>query len=148
MNSQAYGFKVEFSVPMRPVGKGRPRFTRFGHAYTPTTTSSAEALFRTYAIAAMRDIVPTDKPVAVALDFIFVPPKSMSKKRRSETIIRNLPMTKKPDIDNAMKLALDAMNGHVFVDDKQVSEIKAAKFYGSRDEIRVCVWEVERYEQD
>ena len=148
MNSQAYGFKVEFSVPMRPVGKGRPRFTRFGHAYTPTTTSSAEALFRTYAIAAMRDIVPTDKPVAVALDFVFVPPKSMSKKRRSETIIRNLPMTKKPDIDNAMKLALDAMNGHVFVDDNQVSEIKASKFYGSRDEIRVCVWEVERYEQD
>ena len=57
-------------------------------------------------------------------------------------------MTKKPDIDNAMKLALDAMNGHVFVDDNQVSEIKASKFYGSRDEIRVCVWEVERYEQD
>lgn len=148
MNSQAYGFKVEFSVPMRPVGKGRPRFTRFGHAYTPTTTSSAEAIFRTYAIEAMRDIAPTDKPVAVSLDFIFVPPMSMSKEKRREMIIRSLPMTKKPDIDNTMKLALDAMNGLVFVDDNQVSEIIASKFYGTRDEIRVCVWEVERYEQD
>lgn len=143
MNSQASGFKVDFSVPMRAVGKGRPRFTRFGHAYTPTTTSSAETIFRTYAIVAMRDIAPTDKPVAVSLDFIFVPPMSMSKEKRREMIIRSLPMTKKPDIDNAMKLALDAMNGLVFVDDNQVSEIHACKHYGFCDQIHVSVWEIE-----
>lgn len=38
--------KIEFTVPGIPVGKGRPRFTRSGHAYTPDATKAYEEKVR------------------------------------------------------------------------------------------------------
>lgn len=37
---------ISFSVPGEPAGKGRPRFTRTGHPYTPGKTESYESLVR------------------------------------------------------------------------------------------------------
>ncbi len=34
--------KVEFTVPGVPVGKGRPRFMKNGHTYTPQKTRDYE----------------------------------------------------------------------------------------------------------
>ena len=34
--------KVEFTVPGIPVGKGRPRFMKNGHTYTPQRTRDYE----------------------------------------------------------------------------------------------------------
>lgn len=34
--------KVEFTVPGIPVGKGRPRFMKNGHTYTPQKTRDYE----------------------------------------------------------------------------------------------------------
>ena len=34
--------KVEFTVPGIPVGKGRPRFMKNGHTYTPQKTREYE----------------------------------------------------------------------------------------------------------
>ena len=34
--------KIEFTIPGVPVGKGRPRFTRDGHAHTPQKTRDYE----------------------------------------------------------------------------------------------------------
>lgn len=34
--------KIEFTVPGIPVGKGRPRFTKDGHAHTPGKTREYE----------------------------------------------------------------------------------------------------------
>lgn len=41
MKNNIYGFMVDFTVPIRPVGKGRPRFTRNGHPYAPVDTKNA-----------------------------------------------------------------------------------------------------------
>ena len=37
---------IKFTVPGVPVGKGRPRFTRGGHAYTPEKTAAFEEKVR------------------------------------------------------------------------------------------------------
>lgn len=42
--------------------------------------------------------------------------------------------TTKPDIDNIIKAVLDGLNGVAFKDDKQVTSIKATKFYCSYNE--------------
>lgn len=34
--------KIEFTVPGAPVGKGRPRFMKNGHTYTPQKTRDYE----------------------------------------------------------------------------------------------------------
>ena len=38
--------RIQFTVPGVPVGKGRPRFTRGGHAYTPEKTAAFEEKVR------------------------------------------------------------------------------------------------------
>lgn len=143
MNSDAYGFKVEFTVPIRPVGKARPRFTRFGHAYTPTTTRSAEAMVAAYAASAMQGRERAEQQaLAISLEFVFSPPESWSKKKKAEAIKSCAARCGKPDIDNLEKLVCDALNEIVYADDKQITEIHACKYYGESDEIKICVWEV------
>ena len=39
---------LEFTVDGEPVGKGRPRFTRNGHAYTTEKTADYEQLVKLY----------------------------------------------------------------------------------------------------
>ena len=47
-----------FQVPGEPVGKGRPRFTRQGRAYTPAKTAKYENLVS----LAFQQMYPTKKP--------------------------------------------------------------------------------------
>ena len=37
---------IEFVIPGEPRGKGRPRFSKSGHAYTPSETVAYEKLVR------------------------------------------------------------------------------------------------------
>lgn len=47
---------ISFSVPGEPVGKGRPRFTRTGHPYTPGKTGSYESLVRLTGFVVLRAV--------------------------------------------------------------------------------------------
>ena len=50
---------IEFTVDGEPVGKGRPRFTRSGHAYTPEKTADYEQLVK----LSFRKKYPDFKPI-------------------------------------------------------------------------------------
>ena len=43
----------------------------------------------------------------------------------------------KPDVDNIAKAVLDALNGVIWVDDKQVVELTVKKYYGTSNEIQI-----------
>jgi Holliday junction resolvase RusA-like endonuclease len=62
--------------------------------------------------------------------FWFERPKSHSKIRRA----RAEPKTSRPDIDNLVKLGLDALNGVAYIDDGQVYWLNAEKRYVGPDE--------------
>ena len=126
----------------QPIGKGRPRFTRQGRAYTPTKTRDYEK--RLAAIA-------SDKMVELGLDPIAVPckvhvlaqfevPKSWSRKR-TEAAWRAEVFPGRPDIDNVIKIALDALNGVMFEDDAQVYQVGATKKYGDPMILITIEWE-------
>ena len=51
--------------------------------------------------------------------------------------------TKKPDIDNIVKIILDSLNGIAFKDDNQITKIEVEKVY-TFDEERVYV-KIEEY---
>ena len=144
MKNNIYGFMVDFEVPMRPVGKGRPRFTRSLHPYTPRATREAEKVVAYYARKAMKDRTQA-VGVSLALDveFVYEPPKSWSKKKREEAINLQLSRRAKPDCDNLEKLCADAMNGIVYADDSQIVETHVCKYYGPKDLIRINVKEVQ-----
>ena len=126
-----------FSVDMKPTGKGRPRFTRAGVTYTPTATAKAEKAVAWAAKASLQGKAPTADNVGVYVEFDFEPPKSVSKTRKAALIGK--PHTKKPDIDNCLKLVMDALNGVVWQDDKQVVSVQAIKKYESRNRVSVTV---------
>ena len=108
-----------------PVGKGRPRFTRQGRAYTPKKTKEYETRVR-------RAWIETGGPyldgnIQVHIDAYFRMPSGWSRKKIAE--MDGKPCTKKPDADNILKSILDGLQGAAFEDDKQVTRCTVEKYW-------------------
>lgn len=138
---------VGFTVDGVPVGKGRPKFARRGNfvtAYTPAKTKTYEEQVALVSRNAMKteNKVICPSPVQLNMD-IFVPiPKSWSKIKRARALSGEEYPTTKPDADNVAKGVLDALNGVVFDDDKQVVGLSISKRYSDRPRVDVRVYEV------
>lgn len=131
---------VTVTIPGPPIGKGRPRFSRAsGHAFTPSPTRNREAYIRMLATEEMAGREPMTGPIAVVLLAAFEPPASWSKVKRLKAIGGNLAPTGRPDLDNLLKLATDALNGIVFRDDAQIISVQATKTYAPRGLMVVTV---------
>ena len=115
----------------QPQGKGRPRFTRTGKAYTPDKTKEYESRIQAAAWKAMQEakLEPTERFVAVDIIAFMEIPQSWSTVKRMEAEYGAVQHTTKPDLDNIVKAALDGIEGAVYVSDKQVTSIKAKKMY-------------------
>ena len=131
---------VSFFVPGKPIGKGRPRFTRAGHTYTPAITALAEK--RVAAIASDAMITAQRKPrisrCSVHIIATWPVPKSWTKQRQAAAL-SNDEIPGKPDLDNIAKLILDALNGVVYEDDVQVCMLTVTKLYGETPGCAVIV---------
>lgn len=134
--------QLQFTVPGEPKGKGRPRFTRQGRAYTPAKTVEYEQLIAGQAKGAMlaHPGGPTQLPVEVRVDIHKGVPASWSKARRTRALDA-LEIPGKPDLDNVAKAVLDAMNGVVYVDDVQVVRLLVTKAYSLHPRLEVNVKE-------
>ncbi len=124
-------YLIEFSVPF-VQGKGRPRFTKGGRAYTPKATKDAEkAIAIAYEGASIRKYgrvmcAPEGVPVKVEMRFRKQAPKSWPKSV-PKWLKPNLPFVQKIDVDNGVKCGLDGLNKVAYVDDAQVTAIVAVK---------------------
>ena len=124
--------RVVLDIPQSPVPKGRPQVSWRGgkkHAFTPDRTALAERRMRDFARAQLGDDwVPFRGPLAVTITVYRVVPRDMPKRVRATAAC-----LLRPDLDNFLKLALDALaaaNGVdwcVFLDDSQVVELHATK---------------------
>ena len=139
---------LSFTVHELPCGKDRPRFTMSGgypRVYTSEKTRRFETIFSDVAHGAMMRAghIPTYDAVRLRMAAYFPIPQSYSKKKRGECIAGVIKPMMKPDIDNVIKAALDAMNGVVYDDDKQVFELIVSKRYTEccegYIEVEVCV---------
>ena len=133
-----------YTVYGEPVGKGRPRFARRGNfvsTYSPQKTKTYEDEIRMMARAAMGSSEVLETPVTVAIYIRVGIPASFSKQKRKDALEGILKPTKKPDADNILKCFLDAMNGIVYLDDKQVVNIHLTKLYAEIPAVEVMVKE-------
>ena len=113
--------EIRIVVYANPVPKGRPRVAlrgKFPIVYTPKATRDAEDAFLSQAMK-KRPEAPLEGPLSVSISFFKIKPKSYSKKITL--------WTQKPDLDNLVKLVLDALNKVFYVDDSQIVEIKCGK---------------------
>lgn len=100
-----------FFVEGQPLPKERPRIGK-NRAYTPPKTQAWENTIAWGVRAKMGHLEPFMGDVKVTLVF----------HRKGK---------KRADLDNFCKSALDAMNGIVYHDDKQVTRLEAIVIYGS-----------------
>lgn len=130
--------EVTFFVPGVPVGKGRPRISTFGgkvRAYTPEKTATYESIVATFAYEAMRGQPLIEGPVGMVVTATFPIPASWAKKRQELAHWH----TSRPDGDNIIKAASDALNGIVWRDDSQVARCSFTKVYGATPGLHVFV---------
>ncbi len=122
---------MEFVVLGAPQGKARPRFSRkSGTVYTPKKTANYEKKIAAEYRRNGGPMFPAGTYVSVHVKAIFPIPQSWSKAKKQEAIDDLLRPDKKPDIDNILKVVLDALNGVAYEDDKQVVCISCQKIYG------------------
>lgn len=135
---------MEIVVEVEPKGKGRPRFTRTGHAYTPAMTREYEDLIAARALEAMkgRQPIPRDVPLRVTIVAVFGVPVSWPKKKRLAALQGVLRHTRKPDYDNVGKAVCDALNGIVFEDDCQIVSGEVEKVYGPEPMLKIFIEEL------
>lgn len=134
---------VDIVIPGAPTPKGRPRFSRrSGRTYTPSKTAQAEDTLAGRALvelAPVRERLPLAGPLRLVAVFTLPVAPSWPKKKQEAARTGALQPTGKPDVDNLVKLATDALNGVVWVDDSQLVEVVARKVYGDVPSTRLTV---------
>ncbi len=137
---------IEFIVYGDPCAKGRPRFQRVGnyvHTYTDEKTTNYENLVKLSFINSGCEKYVGEIPLKAEIDFYMSIPKSISKKKYEKMLSNEIRPLKKIDLDNGIKIILDALNKVAFDDDKQVIEVIARKFYSDTPRVEVKIQEVE-----
>ena len=119
-------------IPGIPKGQPRPRaFARGGKArvFDPGTAEGWKSAIALAVLDAKLAGLPLEGPLHVSLKCFFPRPKSHSTKRglRPEAPVFH---TSKPDADNVLKAALDALT-HIGLwhDDSQVCSVRVLKSY-------------------
>jgi Holliday junction resolvase RusA-like endonuclease len=103
--------------------------------FTPPKQRGHEALIVHEAGLAMQDKELWSCPVSLVVTVQYVVPKSRPKWEQATLYWK----TSKPDMDNLLKLAKDALTTVVFEDDSQIAELSARKVYGVKPQTVIRV---------
>jgi Holliday junction resolvase RusA-like endonuclease len=126
--STEVGAPVRIVVPGEPVPWARAR-RRGGQYYTaPAVDAQVDAVQRAW-MAAGRPRADDGDPLSVCLQFYLARPATHYRTGRHAHELRDdapAHPTGKPDVDNLVKLPLDALNGLLFGDDAQIVCIASA----------------------
>jgi Holliday junction resolvase RusA-like endonuclease len=132
----------EFEVPGKIIGKGRPRLNAYtGIVYTPTKTKDYETLIEEYFLLKYPKFKSLEGRIKVNIIAYFAILKSTKKSDINGMLENNISPTKKPDIDNIVKIVLDAMNKFAFKDDTQITKLDVEKKYGIEEKIYIKIEE-------
>lgn len=130
----------EFEVPSKIIGKGRPRLNSYtGRVYTPTRTKDYESLVEQYFLLKYPRYKTLESRAKVTIVAYFEVPKSTSNTVKEKMLGNSISPTKKPDIDNIVKIVLDSMNKFAFKDDTQITKIEVEKLYGNEEKLYVRI---------
>lgn len=132
----------EFEVPGKIIGKGRPRLNTYtGIVYTPTKTKDYETLVEEYFVLKYPRYKVLEGRLKVSIIAYFAIPKSAKKSDINEMLENNISPTKKPDIDNIVKIVLDSMNRFAFKDDIQITKLEVEKRYALEEKVYIKIEE-------
>lgn len=114
-------------IDFEPTAKGRPRISRSGHAFTPAKTRTAESTLQVLLRHALKGKGwngATRDAIMLSIVFCSTRPKKPVNWYPSRS-----------DLDNYAKLVLDACNGILWYDDRQIICLNLMKSYASTGKI-------------
>ncbi|WPC19468.1 RusA family crossover junction endodeoxyribonuclease [Pediococcus inopinatus] len=130
---------ISLTIYGEPVGQGRPRFNRNGHAYDPKKSRDYKEFVAYTAAGQYHGKLLSEKPIEVYLAIYRSNQKSTSKierDRRASGV--SVPLVK-PDVDNYAKGILDALTGVIWEDDNIIVHLEVRKFYSDLPRVEVIV---------
>jgi Holliday junction resolvase RusA-like endonuclease len=142
---------LEFTVMGEPKGKGRPRFNPqnpHSRPRTPEGTLVYENLIGWEFRSQCKNKFPEKEPLEMLIKAYYAIPKSESKKRKVLMEQGEIRPTKKPDIDNVVKVYADALNHVAYHDDSQVVKIVCEKYYSNEPRVEVRLNSLKEDNQD
>lgn len=125
---------ISFEIPGKPMGKQRPRLGQ-GFTYTPKETVNYETLVKQIYITNKLPYMTGQIWADITIKYDI--PKSTSKKQRELMLKGDIKPTKKPDIDNILKIIFDALNGVAYKDDTQIYRVTCTKMYAEEPKVIV-----------
>ena len=133
-----YSFEIEGKI----IGKERPRVNlNTGIVYTPNKTKDYENYIRQiFKIKYPNFEIITSRVSINIIAYIGIS-KSISKKNKEKMLNDEMSPIKKPDIDNIAKVILDALDGFVLQNDKQVTKMSVEKRYSDVEKLFVKIEE-------
>ena len=138
---------MEIVIYGEPIPQGRPRFAN-GHAYEPQRSKNYKLLVRFWVTQYLKKIPgwkPFENALCVDLTFYMGIPSSWAKQKRIGAIQGQIRPTSKRfgDLDNMVKCVTDAISGLVYVDDSQIVNLGASKYYSDTPRCVLKVIELE-----
>lgn len=127
--------EVTFTIPGEPKGKARRVVTKKGQTYMPKETENYVAFVRE--IYYFNKLPKLEGMIQVKINAYFKIPKSGSKKKKAKMASGEIRPTKKPDIDNILKMVTDALNELAYDDDKQIVSALVEKYYSQDPRVEV-----------
>jgi Holliday junction resolvase RusA-like endonuclease len=121
---------IRLELTGKPEGKGRPRFGKGGRVYTPNATKLAEG--RVIDAWTDADRPRIDGPVRLRIRLEVARPKGHFTSKGALNLPGSrlpFPTGKKPDLDNALKLVMDALNRRAYRDDVDVVDVAAVRVW-------------------
>ena len=128
------------TIPGQPVGKGRPRFARRGKgvtAFTPKPTASWEMDAAAVMAREWGDRSMLIKGCELTVVAIFTRPQRLTctHKRACQCDPGRVVHTSRPDLDNVIKCAADAIQrAGILRDDASICAVHAVKVYAAESE--------------
>jgi Holliday junction resolvase RusA-like endonuclease len=124
------------TIPGEPIAQGRPRFSthgKFARAYDPKKSREGKDAIKYFVSTKMDEdlLEPLEGALHMRVQFGIMLPKSQERKR---TPVPRKWRTKKPDLDNLVKLVKDACSGIVYLDDNQIVKLSAEKIQCAQGE--------------
>lgn len=129
---------VELTILGEPFGKQRPRVITRGkgasRAFTPQKTVNYENYIKLLYRQKYKNFKFEDKvPLYVQITAFYKIPPSKPKYIKGLMFKGEMLPTKKPDVDNIIKIILDSLNGLAYKDDAQIVACTCQKLYVNDD---------------
>jgi len=133
--------KISLTVPGEPQGKLRPRWSPVG-TYTPKKTVDYETYIKEMFVISYPGFILLEGALRMQLIAWLMIPKRTSKKKMKLMEERIIRPTKKPDFDNIIKVAADALEGLAYKNDNQIVTCIIHKYYSVRPRLEIEIYGV------